>query len=114
MNNLNKRKTYRKAKKRVQKERGFYTHATVYIVMNIVILIFKIILGDYINNEEYNNYQFWNLISTPLFWGLGLLGHGIWTFREKNGLEKLLGKSIFSKKWEEQKINEFMNKNNDI
>ncbi|WP_298546392.1 2TM domain-containing protein [uncultured Aquimarina sp.] len=114
MNDFDKRKAYKKAKKRVKEERSFYGHATVYVVMNIIIFLFKIELGDYINDEGYNNYLPWNLISTPLLWGLGLLGHGLWTFREKNGLEKLLNQSIFSKKWEDKKIKEFMEEKNDI
>ncbi|WP_280935501.1 2TM domain-containing protein [Aquimarina sp. 2201CG14-23] len=114
MNNIDKRKAYKQARKRVIEERSFYSHATVYVIMNIVIFLFKIKVGDYVDNEEYNNYIFWNLISTPVLWGLGLLGHGLWTFREKNGLGKLFNKSIFSKKWEQRKIKEFMNENKDL
>lgn len=114
MNSTNKIRAYDKAKKRIAEEKGFYTHFIVYIVMNIIIVIFKIQLGEYVHNEGYNNYLFWNLLSTPLLWGLGLLGHNLWTFRKKNGIHKLFSKSVFGKKWEEQKINEFMNKNNEI
>ncbi|WP_158596930.1 2TM domain-containing protein [Aquimarina sp. BL5] len=114
MNDFDKRKAYRKAKKRVKEERSFYGHATVFFVMNIIIFIFKIKVGDYVNSEDYNNFLTWNLISTPLLWGLGLLGHGLWTFREKNGLEKLLNQTIFSRKWEDKKIKEFMEEKNDI
>ncbi|MHA7057729.1 2TM domain-containing protein [Aquimarina sp. M1] len=114
MNDLEKRKAYKSAKKRVAEEKSFYTHIAVYIVMNIIILIFKIELDDYIQDEGYTNFLPWNLISTPLIWGIGLLGHGLWTYREKNGLGKLCNRSIFSKKWEEQKIKEFMNKHDDL
>lgn len=114
MNDFDKRKAYKNAKKRVTEERAFYSHATVYVVMNIVIFIFKIELGDYIDDEGYNNYLIWNLIGTPIIWGLGLLGHGLWTFRDKNGLGKLFKRSIFSKNWEEKKIKEFMEEKNNI
>ncbi|MFD2561507.1 2TM domain-containing protein [Aquimarina rubra] len=109
MNDFDKRKAYKKAKKRVTEERSFYTHVAIYVVMNIVIFIFKIELGDFIDDEGYSNFLPWNLIATPVLWGLGLLGHGLWTFKEKNGLGKLFNKSIFSEKWEEKKIKEFMN-----
>ncbi|WP_378184036.1 2TM domain-containing protein [Aquimarina sp. SS2-1] len=112
MNDFEKRKAYKIAEKKIQEERGFYTHLTVYVVMNIVIFIFKIQIGDYVNSEGYHNYLPWNLIITPILWGLGLIGHGLWTFRDNNGLGKIFNRSIFSKKWEEQKIKEFINKNN--
>ncbi|WP_343913921.1 2TM domain-containing protein [Aquimarina litoralis] len=114
MNKMDKRKAYNRAKKRVAEERGFYTHATVYVVMNIIIFIFKIQIGDYVNSERYNDFLPWNVVSTPVLWGIGLLGHGLWTFRHKNGLGKLFNRSIFSKEWEEKKIEEFMNKNNEL
>ncbi|SEL41052.1 2TM domain-containing protein [Aquimarina amphilecti] len=114
MNDHDKIKAYKKAKKRIVEERSFYSHVAIYIVMNIVIFIFKIKIGDYVNDEGYDNYLPWNLITTPLLWGLGLLGHGLWTFREKNGLGKLFNKSIFSKKWENQKIKEFMDEQDNI
>jgi len=112
MNKMDKRKIYNRAKKRATEERSFYKHATVYVVMNIIIIIFKIQISDYVNNEEYDNYLSWNLVSTPVLWGLGLLGHGLWTFRNRNGLGKLFNRSVFSKEWEEKKIKELMSKTN--
>ncbi len=114
MNDLDKVKVYKRAKKRMIEERSFYTHAAIYVVMNVVILFFKIELSDYLDSERYSNILVWNIISTPILWGLGLLGHGLWTFRDKNGLGKLFNRSVFSKKWEEQKIKELINENNDF
>ncbi|WP_405207593.1 2TM domain-containing protein [Aquimarina sp. LLG6339-5] len=114
MSDNDKRNAYNSAKKRVKEERSFFSHVAVYVVMNIIIIIFKIKIGDYINSENYDNYLPWNLFSAPILWGIGLLAHGLWTFRGKNGLGKLFSKSIFGKEWEEQKIEEFMNKKNDI
>lgn len=109
MNNQEKHIAYKKAEKRVKEERGFYKHAAVYLLMNVIIFIFKIKIGDYVNSENYESFLPWNLIITPLLWGIGLLGHGLWTFREKSGLDKLVNRSIYSKKWEEKKIKEIMN-----
>ncbi|MBQ4822392.1 2TM domain-containing protein [Aquimarina sp. MMG016] len=104
MENSEKLKTYRKAKKRVQEEQSFYTHLSVYIVINIAIIIVVLYFKDYI----YEGYLIPNLVASPLLWGIFLTGHGLWTFRGKNGLEKQPKRSIFSKKWEERKIRELM------
>ncbi|MHA7057730.1 2TM domain-containing protein [Aquimarina sp. M1] len=103
MENSEKLKTYRRAKKRVVEERAFYTHLGVYIAINIIIFVVILHLKDYI----YDNYLVLNLISTPVLWGIPLLFHGLWTFRKGN-------KFTLFKKWEERKIKEFMNKENDL
>lgn len=110
MENPELQKRYRNAKKRVQEEQSFYTHLSVYIVINIAIIIVILQLKEYI----YDGYLIPNLISSPIIWGIFLLGHGLWAFKEKNGLRKLFKKSIFSKKWEEKKIRQLMNKNDNL
>ncbi len=109
MNNIKQIKAYKNAKKRISEERSFYAHCIVYIIMNVIIFSFKLKLGSYLNSEDYNEYLFWNILSTPFFWGIGLLGHGLWIFRETNGLQKLLARSVYSTEWEKRKIQEFMN-----
>ena len=84
---------YIRAKKRVKELKGFYWHAFWYVVVNIFIL--SIIAS--------NTNDIWNFgtFSTPIFWGMGLGFHAIAVF----------GKSlVFSKKWEEKKIREYMDK----
>ncbi|WP_299444038.1 2TM domain-containing protein [uncultured Aquimarina sp.] len=110
MENSELHKRYKKAKKRVEEEQSFYTHLSVYIVVNIAIIIVILYFKDYI----YDGYLIPNLISSPLLWGIFLLGHGLLAFRGKNGLGKLFKKSIFSKKWEEKKIKELMNDNDNF
>ncbi|SEL41018.1 2TM domain-containing protein [Aquimarina amphilecti] len=110
MENSELQKKYRNAKKRVQEEQSFYTHLSIYIVINIAIIIVILQLKDYF----YDGYLIPNLISSPLLWGIFLLGHGLWTFRKKNGLGQLFKKSIFSKKWEEKKIKELINNNKNL
>ncbi|MFD2561508.1 2TM domain-containing protein [Aquimarina rubra] len=110
MENSELQKRYRKAKKRVQEEQSFYTHLSVYIVVNIAIILVILYLKDYF----YDGYLLPNLIIPPLSWGIFLLGHGLWTFRKRNKFEKLFSKSIFSKKWEERKINEIMDEIDDL
>ncbi|KAA1244285.1 2TM domain-containing protein [Aquimarina sp. RZ0] len=105
MENLELQKRYSKAKKRVQEEQSFYTHLSVYIVINVAIIIVILQLKDYI----YDGYLIINLISSPVLWGVFLLGHGLWAFREKNGSGKLFSRSFFSKEWEDRKIEKIMN-----
>ncbi|WP_299256837.1 2TM domain-containing protein [uncultured Aquimarina sp.] len=110
MENFELQKTYKRAKKRVTEERAFYTHIAVYIIINIILFAVILYLKDYF----YDGYLIINLIISPILWGIFLLGHGLWTFREKNGLRKKFSKSVFSKKWEERKINEIINKIDDL
>lgn len=84
---------YDRARKRVQKLKGFYIHLLVYVVINIGLLIsIYAVLG----NED-----FWQTghFLTPLFWGIGLLIHWLNAY----DYTPVLGRN-----WEERKIREFM------
>jgi len=95
-------KKYIKAKKRVEELKGFYKHVAVYVVINGFFIGRRIYLdisyGDSFIDAftEISNYRlfFW--------WGIGLLIHGLNTYRYR----------FFSKNWEERKIQEEMNKEN--
>ncbi|TSE10495.1 MULTISPECIES: 2TM domain-containing protein [Aquimarina] len=88
---------YEKAKKRVEREKGFYSHLTVYIIINLALLFIN---SDFID-EGFNNWFQWHLYATPLFWGIGLFFHGVSVFGKN---------SIFNKEWEKRKIKELMDK----
>ena len=95
MKNLDEIK-YQEALKRVKKIKGFYTHAIVYVVINLMIAIVNIQhLGE---GESY--FQFKNF-STAFFWGIGLVAHGLSVF---------LPSMVMGKNWEEKKIKELMDK----
>lgn len=81
--------SYRKASKRVENIKNFYTHLITFIVINIFLVI--------VNYWTYWDFKwFW----FALFgWGIGLILHGINTF-------------FISDDWEERKIKEFMDKDN--
>jgi hypothetical protein len=87
---------YYEAAKRVKKLKGFYTHAAVYVLINIMIVIINIQELD--PGESY--FQYHNFF-TAFFWGLGLLAHGLSLF---------LPGMLFGDNWEEKKIKEFMEK----
>jgi len=87
---------YQEAAKRVKKIKGFYTHLTVYVVINIALLIMrfqKLHDGDSIFTLR--NF------STAFFWGIGLAAHGLSVF---------MPSLIMGKDWEEKKIKELMEK----
>ena len=87
---------YIKAQKRVKRIKGFYWHLFWYLVVNAFIL-----LTAYNNSDSWEAFFTFGIFSTAIFWGIGLLAHGMSTF----------GKNIiFSKDWEDRKIKEIMDK----
>lgn len=90
------------AKKRVEKIKGFYWHLITYIVVNVIISV-TIIIG--LINEDMLTFgkaiENFGVFATWLFWGIGLFFHWLGVFGTN---------LFFSKKWEERKIKELMNK----
>ena len=72
---------------------GFYWHLAVYIVINVLIILVIVLNGG----------PLWHFgtLSTPLFWGVGLLFHFLGVFGPR---------VFFGKDWEQRKIKEFMDK----
>ena len=87
---------YQEALKRVKKIKGFYTHAIVYVFVNIMIVFINVKNLD--PGETY--FQFKNFM-TAFFWGIGLVAHGLSVF---------VPNWIMGQNWEESKIKEFMEK----
>jgi hypothetical protein len=88
---------YELAYKRVKRIKGFYVHALVYVLVNAFIIISSF------NSNAVGDEVFWRweTFSTALFWGIGLLVHGLSVF----------GRNIFfGQAWEERKIKELMDK----
>jgi len=91
-----------KAKKRIKDIKGFYSHLTVYLLVNLFILAASTKLFTSFSSDQY---AIWNYISTPIFWGIGLLVHALFVFVPSFG---------FIKRWEDRKMKEFMEKDKDI
>jgi len=95
--NFNADPRYELAYKRVKRIKGFYIHLLVYMLINAFIIISsynKSLLGTEI-------FFRWETFATALFWGIGLLAHGLSVF----------GRNLFfDADWEERKIKEFMEK----
>lgn len=95
-NNQMEQERYLRAQKKVKSIKGFYTHALIYVVINLMIVAINI---QNLNPGE--SYFQWHNFTTLGFWGIGLLAHGMTVFMP----DFLLGKN-----WEERKIKEFLDK----
>jgi len=92
--NFDKQKRLERAKKRVKKIKGFYSHALVYVVINLMIVVINVQnLGPGESYFQYENFF------TLFFWGIGLAVHGLSVF---------LPNFILGKNWEERKIKAIM------
>jgi len=95
MENLNNEQfRIEKARKKVKSIGGFYKHLTVYVIVNLVLLVMKYFEGD--TGEVFIRFE---TFSTALFWGIGLGFHALSVF----GPGLFLGGG-----WEERKIREYM------
>ncbi|WP_269227610.1 2TM domain-containing protein [Flavobacterium eburneipallidum] len=93
-NNIQQEERYFFAQKKVKSIKGFYSHLFFYLVINAIITI-QIYL------RTGSGFWDWENFYTPLFWGIGLLAHGLSVFGQN---------LFFGQNWEERKIREFMNK----
>jgi hypothetical protein len=91
--NYNEEERYYQAKKQVNDIKGFYGNLIAYIIFNGFFLILNLITSP---NELW---FFWPLLG----WGIGVLFHGMKVFN----YSPFLGKN-----WEERKIKELMEKEN--
>lgn len=82
---------YRKAKKRINKIKSFYSHAIIYAIVILLLVLLNFYTTDFP----------W-VVFPALGWGVGLLAHGLCTF----GHNLVLGTN-----WEERKIKELMESN---
>ncbi|MCC1484863.1 2TM domain-containing protein [Winogradskyella immobilis] len=89
-----KEEAYIRAKKKLDKLKGFYWHLVSYVIVNIFLII---VIGS--NSGE--GYFSFASFSTAIFWGIGLFFHFLGVF----GPDFLFGKN-----WEERKVKEYMDK----
>jgi hypothetical protein len=98
--NFEEKMRYEQAVKRVKKIKGFYTHAVAYVLVNLFIVYLN--FRNLPSGESY--FQAKNFV-TAFFWGIGLFAHGVSVFGQN---------LVFGKNWEERKIKELMEKDNNI
>ena len=92
---------YQRAKERVKEIKGWYTHLSVYILVNTIL---QLLYAGYIDGLQlYVGESMFGRFFGPIVWGSGLILHGIWVFKSPY-LRRLY------KNWEERKIKKFMEK----
>lgn len=90
------RELYELAAKRVDRLKGFYTHLSVYVVVNLIIVAVNI------NNlGPGESYFQWHNFLTLGFWGIGLLAHAASVF---------LPNILFGSNWETRKMQEYIDR----
>lgn len=89
--NFNEEDKYYLAKKKVENIKGFYSNLTSFIGVNIVLIFINLY------TTPHHLWFYWPL----LWWGVGVLFHGLKVFE----VFPVLGKG-----WEERKIRELMDK----
>ncbi|MDT8413775.1 MAG: 2TM domain-containing protein [Flavobacteriaceae bacterium] len=95
MENFEKDEAYFRARKRLKDLKGFYSHLTVYIVINAALLLMYH-WSDLRSGQL--TFEWWRF-STLFFWGIGLAAHALGVF----------GKYWFlNSQWEARKIKQFM------
>jgi uncharacterized membrane protein YdbT with pleckstrin-like domain len=80
---------YERAKKRVNQLKGFYTNLMVYIVVIIFLAVVNYLTSPGI----------WWFLIVAFIWGIFVVAQGISVYRKRG---------LFSKEWEDKKIKEYM------
>ncbi|MDP5092585.1 MAG: 2TM domain-containing protein [Polaribacter sp.] len=104
--NFKTEQSYIRAKKRVKEIKGFYTHLVVFIVINLFISGTAIYGNLRSGDSLVEAISGFGVYSTFLFWGIGMFFHWLSVFGFKS-----IG---FGRDWEERKIKEYMEKENDL
>lgn len=103
---------YTKAKKQVEAIKEFYNHLTSYLLVNTGLFLIRSNILDFFEKNGENTLKLldwlhWNIIATPLIWGVGLLFHGLYVFKFKSiPLNDIKPKIL--KDWEEKQIQKYM------
>ncbi len=92
----------KRAEKKVKRIRGFYVHASLYLIINTVITIVKIVGTPYYGENFMGPIWHFSTFATWLFWGIGLALHALRVFSYN---------PFFNKKWEARQIEKYMNEN---
>lgn len=89
----------RRAKKQVEKLKGFYIHLMVYLMINTMITVIKIVGTAYYGEIFMGPFWHFSTFASWLFWGIGLGFHAIKVF----SLNPLLGKD-----WEQRQLQKYI------
>ncbi|MRI00014.1 hypothetical protein GH721_05635 [Kriegella sp. EG-1] len=108
----------RRAELRVKQIKKFYKHLRIFVIANILLLIFKFRAYDFfaeqgITDEGFFQWLDWNIIGTPVIWGIVLGVHAFHVFVMKSKPIKEYTPK-FLKNWEERQLQKFMNEEENI
>lgn len=99
MKEQDNKSSYIRAQKHVERIKDFYSHFSVYVLVNIFISSIKVV-NNMSNGETFSEAFFdFSTFAVWLFWGIGVAIHAFSAF----GLPFLFGRN-----WEEDKIKQFM------
>jgi cell division protein FtsW (lipid II flippase) len=90
-----------RARRRVAELKGFYTHLMVYIVINTLLVVVKLVGTAYYGETFMGPFWHFSTFGVWLFWGIGLAFHAVKVFSLN---------PIFGKEWEEKQIQKFIEK----
>ncbi|MEZ4796730.1 MAG: 2TM domain-containing protein [Flavobacteriaceae bacterium] len=91
-------KKYIEAKQRVKMLKRFYIHLFLFLILNIA-LLFRLLM---LEKDESLNFFVWVVLNIMIIWSIGILIHAWIVFK---------GRLIFSKEYEDRKIEELMREN---
>ncbi|MCT4628770.1 2TM domain-containing protein [Winogradskyella sp.] len=96
MKNQDNNLKYIRAKNKVEREKGFYTHLIIYLLVNTVLTVMKV-WGDFNSWDSFvDEFLTIDVLSSWTVWGVFLVLHFV-SFK-------------YGQKWEERKIEEYMKK----
>lgn len=114
----NQSEKFLKAQKRVNDMKKFYRHLRIYIIINLLLLVVKLNLfnwfkDDYawMQNPQFSDWLNWNLLGTPVLWGIGLFAHGLYVFKFKSQSWQELKPGLI-KRWEKRQLDKFLREEN--
>ncbi|OAB78871.1 2TM domain-containing protein [Cochleicola gelatinilyticus] len=93
-------KAYLKAKKKVETLKAFYNHLAVYCIINLILIL----IHANVFSKSPVDFTSWGNYVGAFFWGIGLVSHGLYV------LYIFYAKQNVFQKWEEKKIQELLNK----
>lgn len=104
--------TYLKAQRRVAHIKKFYKHFIIFIIANSLLLIFKFRAMEFFTENGIGDKGFlewfeWNIIGTPIVWGIVLAFHATYVFvLESKTMNEMTPR--FFKDWEDRQIKKYL------
>lgn len=89
------------AKKKVEQIKGFYIHLTIYLMVNTMITVIKIVGSMYYGENFMGPIWHFSTFTNWFFWGIGLSFHAIKVFSNN---------PILGKEWEDRQIQKYIEK----